>query len=117
MSAYILELFGNFFRKTFKSRQIDVNTDFKSIVLNRAHCNPKHIANLIMLIVKQYLHHCKCLSHIPNVFEIAYEIDVFEKIEAFNSQTQNNYIKHLMKWSPIKQSCSRIFELNYLSSN
>ena len=78
----------------------------KYVIFNRVHSRPLHVTNLIILIVKQYIHRCKCMSTIPNIEEAWNEVKLQYKIEIENSgmnwNIKNNLMRVKRKWSPVQ---------------
>lgn len=73
-----------------------------NIVLGTLHPKPGHIANFLVLIVKQYLFRCRCSGVKPYAKQIEYEIDIMYEIENFIARSKWLYTRHSEKWSPIR---------------
>ena len=83
---------------------------YKNVILNKVHDNPKQVVNFLLLLTKQYIHKCKCLNVTPRFDQLRNEIDLMYKIELFNAQINNQFVKHLLKWSPVRPLCSDILD-------
>ena len=66
-----------------KNMQVEIS--FANIVYNLIHPKPKHIANFITLVIKQYIYRCKCEGYRPSTQRAKIEIYDNMYIEKYNA--------------------------------
>ena len=71
------------------------------VIFNTIHANPKHIFNVIVLIIKQFIYQCKCQGEIPNLRRAIQELIMVYYIEIHNSYKVGNTHKIKCKWNPV----------------
>ena len=87
----------------FNNVELDVTKlTYKSIFLgNVVTTDVAHIANFFVLVAKQYIFACKCLTTIPSIDELTQKIKWLYKIEKYNAIKTNTLSKHQKKWHNI----------------
>ena len=74
----------------------EISFTLRNIMLNNVHAKPKHLANYIVLIVKQYIFYCKCSQTTPVILNVIKQIETMYQIEKYNSHTQS--MKYFARW-------------------
>ena len=64
-----------------------------TILLNMVHARPKYLANLLVLITKQYVYACKCLNTQPTTFEVISKIETIFQYERYDAWCVGNVCK------------------------
>ena len=73
----------------------------KNIMLNNVHPDTKHIVNLLVLVIKQYVFACKCLLDKPNFKVIKEKIEKLHQLELYNVKQTGSIQKHIKKWATL----------------
>ena len=90
------------FMREYEQFSHELELNFANIVYNKIHPKSKHVINLIVLIIKQYIYRCKCEMKTPTYDNIRLEIERFYSTERYNATVVQQNSKHITKWSPIK---------------
>ena len=80
-----------------------------SCLSNSIHPSPKHLANFLALMVKQYIFACKCKNDRPNVRMFQELIVQYYKIEEYNTKLDPKGCRHLVR----KWAVASVFLKNY----
>ena len=72
-----------------------------NIMCDKVHSNSKHIANLVVLITKQYIYRCKCEGTIPKRNILQAEIIMYYKADLYRSRNNRQVDVHITKWLAI----------------
>ena len=81
-----------------KSKELGIMT--ANIITNKIHEKPKHIANYLLLITKQYLFYCKCCGKMPTIEELMLRIENVYQVKHYNAVYTSRVINHQKKWYP-----------------
>ena len=73
--------------------------DLESCMASTIAQNPNHVVNMLSIVLKQYVHACKCLKNTPNIRIFQQEIIKWYKIEEYNTPYER-YTKHIKQWEP-----------------
>ena len=85
--------------KNFTKKEIVLN--YENIVFNKLHPDPKHVINLMCLVVKQYIYRQRCKKSQIKVQEIRNELYKIENIEKYIAVKNGHISKHNRKWAKI----------------
>ena len=81
-------------------------------MFNEVHERPGHTANLIVLIVKQYLYRIQCLKHKLTIEGIKLEIKKVYKIEIIIARSEDKFEQYECKWQGKKYDpCTQLRKL------
>ena len=72
--------------------------DIENILFNTVHKKSNHIANVIVLIAKQYMYAAKCSKKEYNVIELERKIKQIQRYELYNAVANQKVEKHCEKW-------------------
>ena len=85
---------------SFKKHQFSIEKIMSGKITNR----PKDTVNLIGLITKQYIYHCKCMENLPSLRGIKNEITLFIKTTIYNCNSINEQSNVKELWNPVLKS-------------
>ena len=71
-----------------------------NICFNTVHPKPGHLINLIVLIVKQYIHRMRCLGSRLSYQDCITIVNNIHRYELYYAKQKNKLKKHYKKWSP-----------------
>ena len=91
----IWEAVQNYVHKRFN---ISFKIEADAILFNKVHANRGNVANLICLLVKQYIYRQKCLDKGLNPQALIKYLFQVECTEKYIAQKNNLIIKHNKKW-------------------
>ena len=93
---------SNFFwRKVKEEYNLTFDIEEKTILLNKAHCNPKRIDNFIMLLAKFFIHRTRCLGKKLNFIQFKEYVQSFKDIEEFIAKNNDKFKQHCEKWNTL----------------
>ena len=72
----------------------------RKILMNEVHPTPRHLANFVCLVVKQYIYKQKCLKCPLQARELHGRIISLENTEKYIAIKNNKLAKHMAKWYP-----------------
>ena len=98
ISKNIWNQFKVFVAKCTKIKVSELSTNSNRIMLNNVHDNPIHIANLLVLIIKQYLFYCKCAHTVPTFCNALLQIEKYYQYELYNVKRDWKCRKTFKKW-------------------
>ena len=93
-------------QRKFDENGSPINIQLENIVLNNVQDSVTHIANYIVLIIKQYIYSSQCLGKNPVGWELA--IENIYNFELFESQQEFKMRNHYKKWSNYKPELKRL---------
>ena len=77
---------------------IPCNISLKNVIFNCIHENPKHLANTLSIILKQYVYRQRCKNARPNAPEFRNLVYQTENLEKFIAVKNDKIDKHYLKW-------------------
>ena len=84
---------------TNKIRPTECHFTVQNIILNNPLNHVTHIANLIVLIAKQILFHCKYHKIFPNASLVQKEIEFVRNVERNQAFQKGTVFKYNMRWN------------------
>ena len=75
----------------------------ENLIFNTIHENPKHLVNLLALILKQYIYYCKCQGIRPNIRTYREKVVYWYRMELYNTHMDHKQVHKLTnKWQCIE---------------
>lgn len=74
------------------------------ILFNTAHPSPKHVNNVLVLIVKFNIYRSRCLKTKPSIFSIREDIVHFQKMELLGAIVKNKVYQCKNKWNNVLEA-------------
>ena len=85
------------YMNSFNKEQIHFSVD--TVICNHLVPSPRNIKNSICSYFKQYLYRKRCFKELPSFEEFVHVIQQTRNIEAYIAKKNNNFNKHLKKWT------------------
>ena len=87
-----------FLQKCTKIDTTEIELTSETIMLNNVHPKATHVANTIILIVKQYIYYCKCAKKRINLHDAICKIESIYQSEYYNSKTDPQVARRCETW-------------------
>ena len=95
----IIKYFWNILSQKIKIYYIDSDLDRQNIILGYPSGTP--FLNFFIVVVKNYIYHCKLKEKIPSFVELKSKLNYLYKLEQV-SANQNNMVKVENRWAPLR---------------